>query len=75
MEMPSGDNGLNHSQIQNIKNILQEFIESLYCEVEREIYTKFNTEMKRMVIKYRQTESMLKSLQQKLTFNADVLDH
>lgn len=27
--------GVNVSQIANLKNILQEFIESLYCEVER----------------------------------------
>ena len=39
--------------LENIKNILQEFAESLCAQVEREIYAKFNVEMKRMVLKYR----------------------
>jgi hypothetical protein len=46
--------------IQHLKNILQEFMETMYREMEKEIYDKFNAEMKRMVLKHREADRMLK---------------
>lgn len=40
--------------IAGIKNVVQEFMESMYQAMEGEIYARYNVEMKRMVIKYRE---------------------
>lgn len=45
--------GVAGSDIQNIKNIIQEFMETMYKCMENEIYSKFNVEMRRMVLKYK----------------------
>lgn len=42
-------------ELENIKNVLQEFAESLYATLERELYAKFNVEMKRIILKSRET--------------------
>ena len=46
---------LNYNEnVENIKNVVQEFMESMYQCMEAEIYNKFNIEMRRMVLKYRE---------------------
>ncbi len=59
---------------QHLKNIIQEFMELMYQEMQKELYSKFNAQMKRMVLKYRDTERMLKKIQEKLTMNADYFE-
>jgi hypothetical protein len=61
-------------ELENIKNVLQEFAESLYLSLERELYSKFNVEMKRIVLRYRDVEKLVAKLQQKITANADILE-
>ncbi len=39
--------------MQHLKNIIQEFMELMYKEMEGEIYSKFNVEMRRMILKGR----------------------
>ena len=46
-------------------------MELMYQEMEKELYGKFNAEMRRMVIKYRDAQRCLKKVQEKLTINAD----
>lgn len=46
-------------------------MELMYQEMEKEIYNKFNVEMKRLVLKYREADRMLKKINEKLTMNAD----
>jgi hypothetical protein len=53
--------------------VLQEFAESLYLTLERELYAKFNVEMKRIVLRYRDAERLVAKVQQKITTNADIL--
>jgi hypothetical protein len=53
--------------------VLQEFAESLYLTLERELYAKFNVEMKRIVLRYRDAERLVAKVQQKITANADIL--
>lgn len=64
--------GANSSDIQNIKNIIQEFMETMYKCMENEIYSKFNVEMRRMVLKYKESEKILKLVNDKITNNIDV---
>ncbi len=46
----------------------------MYQCMESEIYNKFNIEMRRMVLKYRDAEKILKKVTEKLTTHADVFD-
>ena len=46
----------------------------MYQEMEKELYSKFNVEMKRMVLKHRDAERIIKKVQEKLTMNADFLE-
>ena len=46
----------------------------MYQCMENEIYNRFNIEMKRMVVKYREAERLLKKVNEKLTTYADVFD-
>lgn len=63
------------ADIQNLKNILQEFVEGLYASLENEIYGRFNVEMRRMILKYKETEKLLKKLHQIINDHADVINH
>lgn len=47
----------------------KEFVEGLYRDMENEIYSKFNVEMRRMMVKFKETESMLKIVSDKVTDN------
>mgnify|MGYP003692512285 CR=1 FL=1 len=49
-------------------------METMYQCMESEIYNKFNIEMRRMVLKYRDAEKILKKVTEKLTTHADVFD-
>ena len=49
-----------NESIAGLKNVVQEFMESMYQAMEGEIYSKYNVEMKRMIIKYREAEKLLK---------------
>ena len=49
-------------------------MESMYQAMEGEIYARYNVEMKRMVLKYRETEKLLKKTNEKITTYADVID-
>lgn len=49
-------------------------MELMYQEMEKELYSKFNAQMKRMVLKYRDAQRMLKKIQEKLTMNADYFE-
>lgn len=49
-------------------------MELMYQEMEKELYSKFNAQMKRMVLKYRDAERMLKKVQEKLTMHADYFE-
>lgn len=49
-------------------------MELMYQEMQKELYSKFNAEMKRMVLKYRDAQRMLKKIQEKLTMNADYFE-
>jgi hypothetical protein len=51
----------------NLKNIIQEFMESMYKRLENELYTKFNTEMRRMVLKAKEAEKLLKDCNDQIT--------
>lgn len=42
--------------------------------MEKELYTNFNVEMKRMVLKHREAERIIKKVQEMLTMNADYFD-
>ena len=54
---------LNYNEnVENIKNVVQEFMESMYQCMEAEIYNKFNIEMRRMVLKYREAEKIIKKV-------------
>lgn len=59
---------------QNLKNIVQEFMETMYAECEKEIYGRFQVEMRRMVLKYRETEKIMKNVHEKLTNHADYFE-
>ena len=65
----SDDEGIN-----NVKNIVQEFMETMYQCMEGEIYNKFNIEMRRMVLKYRDAEKIMKKVSEKLTTHADIFE-
>lgn len=43
----------------------------MYHEMETEIYEKFNVEMRRLVLKYRETEKILKKVNEKINSNID----
>ena len=62
------------ANIQNLKDVIQEFMELMYNQMENEIYKKFNLEMRRMVIKHKDAEKILKKVQEKLTHHADYFD-
>lgn len=47
-------------------------METMYKCMENEIYSKFQVEMRRMVLKYRDTEKILKIVNDKITHNIDV---
>lgn len=64
----------NSSDIQNIKNIIQEFMESMYKMMENEIYSKFNVEMRRMMLKYKEADKILKTVNEKINLHIDVFD-
>jgi hypothetical protein len=53
-------------ELHNVKNIIQEFTEGLYKSTENEIYTKLNGEMRRLVMKYKETESLLKTVNDRI---------
>lgn len=59
------------ANVQHLKNIIQEFMELMYKEMEGEIYSKFNVEMRRMILKGREADKLLKKVQEKLVMNAD----
>ncbi len=46
-------------------------METMYHEMETEIYEKFNVEMRRLVLKYRETEKILKKVNEKINSNID----
>ncbi len=46
----------------------------MYQCMQAEIYNKFNIEMRRMVLKYRQAEKMIKKVNEKITTHADLFD-
>lgn len=46
----------------------------MYQAMEGEIYAKFNVEMRRMVVKYRETEKLMKKVNEKITAYADIFD-
>ena len=58
--------------VKNIMNILEEFMESIYKEMENEIYKRFNYEMRRMILKFKETEKILKIVNDKVTDNFDL---
>ena len=58
--------------VKNIMNILEEFMESIYKEMESEIYKRFNYEMRRMILKFKETEKILKIVNDKVTDNFDL---
>ncbi|KAL4456878.1 hypothetical protein ABPG74_014516 [Tetrahymena malaccensis] len=66
-------NGIQHyiqsKDVQNIMNLIQEFVEGLYRDMENEIYSKFNVEMRRMMVKFKETEQMLRVVSDKVTDN------
>jgi len=43
----------------------------MYKVMESEIYAKFNVEMRRMVLKYREAEKMVKKVEENLIMHAD----
>lgn len=49
-------------------------MESLYYELEKDLEAKFNVQMKRIIIKYRETERAVKHLQNKLINHADIVE-
>jgi len=51
---------------------LQEFVESLYREMENEIYSKFNIEMRRLTLKFTETEQLLRMVNDKVNENYGV---
>ncbi|KAL4508483.1 hypothetical protein ABPG72_003787 [Tetrahymena utriculariae] len=67
------NNGIQHhiqsKDVQNIMNLIQEFVEGLYRDMENEIYSKFNVEMRRMMVKFKETEQMLRVVSDKVTDN------
>lgn len=46
----------------------------MYQCMETEIYNKFNVEMRRMVVKYREAERLIKKINEKIVSHADVFD-
>jgi len=62
------------ANVQHLKNIIQEFMELMYKEMEGEIYSKFNVEMRRMILKGREADKLLKKVQEKLVMNADYFE-
>lgn len=61
--------------VQNLKNVIQEFMESMYKCMENEIYSKFNIEMRRMVLRYKESEKLLKVVNDKITNHIEVFVH
>jgi hypothetical protein len=55
-----------YPELQNVKNIIQEFTEGLYKSTENEIYSRLNGEMRRLVMKYKETESLLKTVNDRI---------
>lgn len=49
-------------------------MESMYQAMEGEIYSKFNVEMRRMVVKYREAEKIIKKVNEKIISYADIFD-
>ena len=49
-------------------------MELMYKEMEGEIYSKFNVEMRRMILKGREADKLLKKVQEKLVMNADYFE-
>jgi hypothetical protein len=47
-------------------------MESMYKEMENEIYKKFNNEMRKMTLKYKQAENMLNIVNEKVNENFDL---
>lgn len=64
----------NSSNIQNIKNLVQEFMEDIYKMMENEIYSKFNVQMRRMMLKYKEADKILKQVNEKINMHIDVFD-
>ena len=42
--------------------------------MENEIYSRFNVEMRRMMLKYKEADKILKSVNEKINLNIDVFD-
>lgn len=42
-----------NESVTGLKNVVQEFMEGMYQAMEGEIYSRYNVEMKRMILKYR----------------------
>jgi len=55
-----------------VRCCLQEFVESLYREMENEIYSKFNIEMRRLTLKFTETEQLLRMANDKVNENYGV---
>lgn len=55
-------------------NILQEFMESIYREMETQIYSRFNSEMRRMVLKFKETERLVTVINTKITDHYDLFE-
>lgn len=49
-------------------------MESLYYELEKDLEARFSTEMRRIIIKFRETEKAMKQLKTKLINHADIVE-
>ena len=49
-------------------------MEGMVAEMESDIYKKFNLQMRRMVVKFRETEKLLKIVHEKVTDNFDLFE-
>ena len=49
-------------------------MELMYKMMENEIYSRFNVEMRRMMLKYKEADKILKSVNEKINLNIDVFD-
>lgn len=65
----------NCPELQNVKNIIQEFTEGLYKSTENEIYAKLNTQMRRLVLKYKEAEGVLKTINDRINEDIDKIHY
>ena len=51
--------------------MLTEFFEAMAKSIENQIYAKFNKEMRKLVVKYNETEELLREVNERITYNFD----